>query len=314
MKAAIVTGQGTAPIFGDVERPEPLSGELRVQVKAAALSRLTRGRAAGSHYSAQNSFPFVPGVDGVGHLDDGRRVYFAMPRAPFGAMAEETVVDSALCVQVPDDLGDVMAAALANPGMSSWAALRHRARLQAGETVLVNGATGVSGRLAVSIAKHMGADKIIATGRNPAVLQELERLGADITIPLPDENAEAQFQQVFEGGIDVVLDYLWGESARGILVAGAKFGPDARRIRFVQIGSMSGGDISLPSAVLRSSAIELMGSGIGSVSVRDLIDSIGEMLAAAKKAGLQVATRTVPLMDVEGTWNEDGSDRVVFTI
>ena len=167
MKAAIITGPGIAPIYADFDRPQPQGKEQRLRVSASALSHLTRGRASGRHYSADNRFPFVPGVDGVGRRDDGSRVYFAMPRAPFGAMAEETVVDATHCVPVPDDLDDVTAAALANPGMSSWAALRHRARLNPGETVLINGATGVSGKLAIGIARHLGAGRIIATGRDP---------------------------------------------------------------------------------------------------------------------------------------------------
>lgn len=315
MKAAIITEQGATPVYGDFERPEALSGELRVQVSASALSRLTRGRAAGSHYSASNLFPFVPGVDGVGRLEDGSRVYFAMPRAPYGAMSEETVVDKALCVAVTDDLDDVAAAALANPGMSSWAALRHRARFQPGETVLVNGATGVSGRLAVGIAKHMGASKIIVTGRNPHALEELKGLGADAALSLADDDLDGRLRQHFAEGVDVVLDYLWGETARAILATGARYGAHGRRIRFIQIGAMAGGEISLPAAVLRSSAIEMMGSGIGSVSTENLVASIGEMFAAATEAGLVAETTAVPLFEIESAWNRaDIASRIVFTM
>ena len=156
------------------------------------------------------------GVDGVGRLDDGRRVYFLLPRAPFGAMAERTVVAQGQWLQLPDDLDDTIAAVIANPGMSSWAALTERAGLRAGETVLVNGATGAAGMLAVKIARHLGAARVIATGRNQAVLHSL---GADAVVPLGgDEPAlEGAFRRHFEEGIDVVLDYLWGPSARSIL-------------------------------------------------------------------------------------------------
>jgi NADPH:quinone reductase-like Zn-dependent oxidoreductase len=148
-----------------------------------------RARASGAHYSASHSFPFVAGVDGVGRLDDGGRVYFLMPRAPYGAMAEKTVVPSAQCLPVPDDLDDVTAAAIANPAMSSCAALTERAHLKAGEIVLVNGATGAAGQLAVRIAKHLGAAKVIATGRNPEALRAAADLGADMTIPLVEDEA-----------------------------------------------------------------------------------------------------------------------------
>ena len=133
MKAAIVTSAGTKPTFGEFDNPVLRGGFEVITVTAAALTNLTRGRAAGSHYSADNHYPFVPGVDGVGTLADGRRVYFAMPEAPFGAMAEQTIVDPRRTLTLPDNLDDVIAAALANPGMSCFAALIERARFQAGE-------------------------------------------------------------------------------------------------------------------------------------------------------------------------------------
>src|SRR5262249_35567223 len=153
-----------------------------------------KSRASGAHYSAGGSFPFVVGIDGVGRLDDGRRVYFLLPRAPYGSMAETTVVPAAHCVPVPDGLTDIAAAALANPALWSWAAFKERPHLKPGETVLTNGATGTSGRLAVGVARYLGAKKVIATGRNVAVLQSL---GADATIVLADEfdALEASFKK-----------------------------------------------------------------------------------------------------------------------
>ncbi len=163
--------------------PEPIAeaGECCIAVAASALSHLARGRATGSHYSAAGVFPFVPGVDGVGRLDDGRRVAFLLPRAPHGGMAERTVVPVSRCVPVPDALDDVAAAALINAGMSSFAAFKERAKLVAGETVLVNGATGAAGRLAVAVARHLGAARVVATGRDAS---KLARVGADATVPL----------------------------------------------------------------------------------------------------------------------------------
>jgi NADPH:quinone reductase-like Zn-dependent oxidoreductase len=170
--------------------PSPDRGQAKTAfgVSAAALSPLVRGRASGAHYSASHQFPFVAGVDGVGRLDDGRRVYFLMPRAPYGAMAEETVVPSTQFAPVPDGLDDVTAAAIANPAMSSWAALAERARLKTGETVLVNGATGAAGQLAVQIARRLGAARVIATGRNTEALRAAAALGADMTIPLVEDD------------------------------------------------------------------------------------------------------------------------------
>jgi NADPH:quinone reductase-like Zn-dependent oxidoreductase len=317
MKAAIVLGAGRTPVYGDFSEPLPSSGESRVTVTAAALSPLVRGRASGAHYSASGQFPLVPGVDGVGRLDDGSRVYFLLPRAPYGGMAERTVVSSAQCLALPDEVDDVTAAAIANPGMSSWAALTERARLKAGETVLVNGATGAAGRLAVQIAKHLGAKKVIATGRNVDALKSVAALGADVAIPLVEDGAalEDALKGQFAAGVDVVLDYLWGRSAERILIAGAKAAADAAPIRFVQIGSASGPDITLPGAALRAKAIALMGSGIGSVSADRLIRCIDALLRATAPGGLKIAVKPVPLSEVEQAWPRDDSGRrTVFTV
>src|SRR5271156_4109978 len=184
MKAAIVLEAGKTPVYGDFKEPIAADGEVRINVTAAALSNVVRSRASGTHYSSSGDLPFVVGIDGVGRLDDGRRVYFVLPKPPLGSMSERTVVRSGQCVALPDGLDDVTAAAIANPGMSAWAAMKERAKLAAGETVLVNGATGTAGRLAVRIAKYMGAKKVIATGRNVEALKELKTLGADVTIPI----------------------------------------------------------------------------------------------------------------------------------
>jgi len=317
MKAAVVMGAGQTPRYADFEDPTPAIGESRITVTAAAISQLARGRASGRHYSSSGQFPVVAGVDGVGRLDDGGRVYFGMPRAPHGSMAERAVAPSAYCLALPDELDDVTAAAIANPGMSSWAALEERARLRAGETVLINGATGAAGRLAVQIAKHLGAKKVIATGRNLEALKSVAALGADVTIPLVDDEAELdeRFSQEFARGVDVVLDYLWGKSAERLIVAGAKAGAEAVPIRFVQIGSISGADITLASAALRSSAIVLMGSGIGSIPFDRFLRAIDGLFRAAVPAGFKIATNPVPLSGVEQAWTRgDSAGRTVLVI
>lgn len=312
MKAAVVTAAGQEPVFADFPEPVAAPGESLVHVTASALSRLARSRASGRHYSSSGACPFVAGVDGVGRLDDGRRVYFVLPRAPHGAMAERTVVPTAHIVPLPDDLDDVTAALIANPGMSSWAALTHRARLAAGETVLINGATGASGQLAVRIARHLGAGKVIATGRNA---EALSKLGADETISLLEEGhaLENRLRATFADGVDIVLDYLWGESARALLIAAARTLKDGVQLRFVQIGSMSGEEIALPSAVLRAAAIELMGSGIGSISLEGLVGSIEGVMQAAGAAGLRLPSHVVPLSNVAAGWSSTENDgRLVF--
>ena len=315
MKAAIVRGPGQTPVYGYFAEPVPAAGESRITVTAAAVSHVVKSRASGTHYSAPGQFPFIVGVDGVGRLDDGTRVYFVLPKAPYGSMAERAVVPSTQCLPLPDGLDDLTAAAIANPGMSSWAAYTERARLKVDETVLVNGATGTAGQLAVQIAKYLGARKVIATGRNADALRSVAGLGADVTIPLIEDEAtlEDRFKEQFAQGVDVVIDYLWGKSAECLLIAGAKAGPDAVPIRFVQVGSASGSDITLPSAMLRSSAIELMGSGIGSIPLDGLVAAIGGLLQATIPGGFKIAANPVPLSQVEQAWpNDDSTRRTVF--
>jgi NADPH:quinone reductase-like Zn-dependent oxidoreductase len=315
MKAALVQQAGATPVYADFTEPVATEGVVRVAVVASALSHVTKSRASGKHYSASAKLPFVPGIDGTGILEDGTRVYFVLPEAPFGGMAEYCIVKKARCIPLPAGLDQVTAAAIAIPGMSSWAALTERAKLVKGETVMINGATGVSGRLAVQIAKYLGAGKIIATGRNAQTLQALKALGADETISLSQDNdaLENAFQQQFQQGIGVVLDYLWGQSAELLLAAGAKASPDGVPLRFVQIGAMSAANITLPSAALRSSAIELMGSGIGSIPMPRLLGAIEHLLNATVPGRFEIATNAVPLSQVEDHWANENQARTVFT-
>lgn len=317
MKAAVVKGAGQSPVYEDFDRPEALTGHHLIDVAASALSRVTRSKASGSHYSSSGTFPFVAGIDGTGCLEDGQRVYFFAPHAPFGALAERSLVPEANCIPLPDALDDVTAAAIAIPGMSSWAALTERARFVRGDTVLVNGATGASGRLAVQIAKYLGAGRIIATGRNPASLESLKFAGADITISLEQDESSLSraFELHFRQGVDVVLDYLWGPSARLLLIAAARASAEAYPVRFVQIGAISGADILLPGAVLRAAAVTLVGSGIGSVTLPRLLHAVREVLNAFVPAGLQIATEAVPLADLNLHWgSSDSRVRTVFTV
>jgi NADPH:quinone reductase-like Zn-dependent oxidoreductase len=315
MKAALVKAAGTLPVYSDFTEPVVAEGTVLVKVAASALSHVTKSRASGKHDSASGTFPFVAGVDGTGTLDDGSRVYFVFPEAPFGAMAESCLVKKAHCIALPAALDDATAAAIAIPGMSSWAALVERAKLVKGETVLINGATGVSGRLAVQIARYLGAGKVIATGRSGQVLQSLQKLGADVTISVAQEKdvLEGELRAQFKEGVDVVLDYLWGKSAEQLLASAAQAAAEAVPIRFVQIGAISGPEITLPGAVLRSTAIELMGSGIGSIPMPRILDAIMQLLKAAVPGGFQAATNQVPLSEVEQHWTDDEiRERTVF--
>ncbi|MDK7097744.1 quinone oxidoreductase family protein [Klebsiella aerogenes] len=314
MKAAVVFDLNEGPIWADFTEPQPAAGYTLIDVRAAAISHVVKGRASGRHYSFDGTLPFVVGIDGVGMTSDGQRVYFAFPSAPFGSMAQRAPVALQNCLPLPDALDDISAAAMANPGMSAWAALIKRAQFQAGETVLINGATGSAGQLAVQIARYLGAKKIIATGRNT---QALAALAADECIDLTadEQTLNAQFAAASAGQIDVVVDYLWGRSAELLLPMLAKYTPGDKPVRYVQVGSLAGADIALNGAVLRAAPLQLMGSGIGSLTMPQLLAATGEMLQAAVPGHFTIATTPLPLRDVAAAWPRDNSQkRTVFTL
>lgn len=313
MKAALVVEAGQTPVYGDFKDPVPAPGKRIIRVAASSISHVTRSRASGTHYSSQCELPFVPGIDGTGITNAGERVYFFLPEHPYGGMAQLCLVADQHCVALPTGLDESFAAAIAIPGMSSWAALVERAKLRAGETVLINGATGTAGRLAVQIARHLGARKVIATGRRPS--DDLRILGADVVVQLVEDRdvLEEAFKKVFHDGVDIVLDYLWGTSAELLMIAAAKASPEGVPIRYIEIGSISGRDITLPSAALRSSGLQLMGSGLASVPLPGLLEAVKGVLQAACTAGFKAAIRTMPLADISRAWTAaDAGSRIVL--
>jgi len=316
MKAAVVASFEAAPRYGEFAPPQPEADEVLVSVKAAAVTQLARAFAAGKHHAAAKP-PVVPGMDGVGVLD-GQRVYFAFPRPPVGSMAEQVAVKRIYTVPLPADVDDVTAAAASNPGMSSWVGLTRRAQFRSGESVLVNGAAGVSGRLALQVAKRLGARRVVATARNPDVEAELRELGADAFIVLGQDASalsDAFRRELRDHGVDVVLDYLYGSSAEAFIQAcvGPGRGAAEPRVRFIQLGTLASPNLTLPAAALRSSGLELLGAGLGAVSNQELVRAIGEFLADYRAAGFRAETDVAPLREVETAWSRPSRARLVLT-
>jgi NADPH:quinone reductase-like Zn-dependent oxidoreductase len=316
MQAAVLHELGSAPCHEKFADPVVREGEALIRVLAASLKQIDRGMASGKHYASYRELPVVCGVDGVGRLDTGERVLFGGCRRPFGAMAEKTVAPRAFCFPVPDGLDDATAAALPNPAGSSWLPLKWRAKLKPGETVLVLGATGAAGTLAVQIAKLLGAGRVIAAGRNPRKLEATKSLGADVTIQLEqtEENLIAAFAAAAKDGIDIVLDYLWGAPTEALVEAltGHDLAAESRTTRLIEIGAVAGPTISLPGAALRSSGLEIYGSGGGSVSMQAIMEAVPQILEHGARGTLTLETKKVPLADVEKAWNEKADRRVVF--
>jgi NADPH2:quinone reductase len=221
-------------------------------------------------------------------------------------MAERTVVPRALCFPVPSGIDDDTAAALPNPGVSAWLSLTHRAKLAPGETVLILGATGVTGQLCVQIAKLLGAKRVIGAGRNERVLSRLRELGADATIQIdqPGNSLKDTFaREAGDAGFDVIIDYLWGRPTEVLLAAITKSGFAAvtRETRLVQVGESAGPTISLPAAVLRSTALTILGTaGIPPREV--LADALQQVMTRAARGELRIETERVPLADIEIAW------------
>lgn len=318
MNAAVLHVLGKPPQFEPFPEPEPAEGEVVVQVGASALKPVDKQLASGGHYASPRELPLVCGSDGVGRLDDGSRVFFGGPRRPFGAMAERTVVRRAQCFPVPDDLDDVTAAAIGNPGVSAWLSLQERAKLVSGETVLILGATGVTGKLAVQIAKILGAGRVVAAGRNRMVLSTLHEFGADVTIQLdvPDHGLTESFRRVAgEKRFDVVIDYLWGPPTAALLaaLARAEFAVAGSETRLVEVGESAGPTLALPAAVLRSTALTILGTG-GIPSMDILASALQQVMSHAARGKLRVDSEQVRLRDIEGAWERESPGRRLVVI
>jgi NADPH:quinone reductase-like Zn-dependent oxidoreductase len=316
MKAAVLHRLGQPPRCEPFPDPTPGEGEVLVEVRAAALKPIDKQMASGAHYASVRSLPAVCGTDGAGTLPDGSRVFFAMARPPYGAMAERTVVARPRCFPLPDSISDDTAAAILNPGLSAWGALAWRAQLVAGETVLLLGATGVTGRLAIQTAKLLGAKRVVASGRNPASLASLRDLGADAIISLdqPREKLTKAFaQEAGESGFDVIVDYVWGPPTEALLAAITRqdMRPSAIRTRLVQVGESAGPTISLSAAALRSSRLEILGAGTGSAPTSPEIwmEAIRQLFDRVAQVQLRIETERVPLVEIEDAWNRDQQGR-----
>ncbi|HEX4544058.1 MAG TPA: zinc-binding alcohol dehydrogenase family protein [Candidatus Acidoferrum sp.] len=320
MYAAVLNTRGKPPRYEQFPEPTAGEGEVVVHVSAAALKPVDRQMAEGTHYASPRDLPAICGIDGVGRLEDGTRVYFGGPRPPYGAMAQRTVVSRQRCFPVGEGADEVLTAALVNPAMSAWLTLTWRARLAPGETVLVLGATGVTGKLAVQIAKLLGAGRVVAAGRNEKRLRSLVEIGADATIRLdnPDHDVtEAFVHEAGDGGFQVIVDYLWGRPTETLLsaISRKEFAAVKSETRLVQVGESAGPTIALPAAVLRSTPLTILGTaGIPPLDI--LTDALQQVMGRAARGQLGIEVETVPLADIEQAWQrpDQSGHRLVIVV
>ncbi|REC44743.1 quinone oxidoreductase family protein [Chryseobacterium pennipullorum] len=323
MKAAVVFEKGSSPQYAEFPEPEiTKDGEILVSVKAASIKNLDRARAGGNHYSTANNAhqPFIIGTDGVGYMENGNKIYFFSKK---GTVAEKAVTELTMTVPIPEELDFSIAAALPNAVMGSAMALKFKAGIQPGHTVLINGATGITGRIAVQVAKLYGARKVIVTGRNEESLKDLLQLGADevVSLKLNDEDFKSKIKNIHsETPIDIILDYLWGHSVEMILSAFKGDGTFSHKMKLVTVGGMSGDSIQLSSQILRGTDIQISGSGLGSWTKEEsgllFSEIIPDMFQAAVAGKLKMETEDIDIQNIEAVWNAGGQagKRLVVTI
>jgi NADPH:quinone reductase-like Zn-dependent oxidoreductase len=316
MNAAVVTSFDEPPHYQPFPVPEPSGSDVLADVLAVGLHPRVRSGAAGRHYTSSGTLPMIPGVDGVARLPGGPVVYFAADDDVLGTMAERARVDPRRSVELPAGTDVVRVAAAMNPAMSSWVALRRRVPLQPGQSVLVLGATGNAGTMAVQVARRLGAGRVVGAGRDLGRLQALLPAGADEVVQLSDDTeATGAALAAAAAEVDVVVDYLWGmPAARAITALLTARSDRSRALDWIQIGAVAGPSIELPSVALRSANFRLQGSGQGSVSPRGYLAELPSLIAEISAGTIAVQPRPVPLADVEQAWTtkENPGERTVL--
>ncbi|HET8560095.1 MAG TPA: zinc-binding dehydrogenase [Marmoricola sp.] len=309
MRAAIITAHASPPAAADRPRPAPADREALVAVTAAPIVPLDLLCASGASYFGAPPVPYVPGVQGVGRvvyssaLPVGSRVWFptsAGMRPGDGSMAELAVAPEEDLVVLPDGTDDALAAALGTSAIAAWMALTWRAALQAGEQVLVLGAGGVVGQVAVQLAKRLGARRVVGAARSGGARERARTAGADAVVALSDDDEPttlaSRMAEACDGPVDVVVDPLCGvpSTAAATLLG--------RRGRLVNFGSSAGEVASYSSAHLRSHTAAILGYTNNDITTGQRRDALQAVLRHSIETGLSVAHEVVALEDVSSAW------------
>lgn len=305
MKAAVLHEIGGIPRYEDFPDPVAADGEVIIDVLAVAVENVDKLVAAGKHYASGqflSQLPAIPAFDGIGTLPDGTVVGFGNPRPPYGALAEKTVVAAGSHTPIAAGIDPVVAPVLGSAitGMC----IRTAAGFTAGETVLIQGATGVAGRLTVQVARLLGAGRIVATGRDDQALHEVRELGADAVIntTVDDDTLARTYLEQRGDGYDVVADFLWGRPTEILLRA---LTPDsftfAKPTRIVQIGQSAGTSLTLAPESLRTSGVELYGAAKG-LDPQAVAAAYEQVVAWTLAGELTIEVARASLRDIETAW------------
>lgn len=305
MKAAVLHQVGGVPRYEDFPDPVAGEGEVIINVKAVAVENIDKMIAAGTHFASKQfmaQVPAIPGFDGVGTLPDGTLVGFGNTKPPYGALAEKAVVAESNVVPVPEGIDPAGAAVLASA--VTGFCIKSAAGFSPGETVLIQGATGVAGRLAVKVARLLGAGRIVATGRDDEALREILALGADAVIntAVQDEALARAFTEAMGEGYDVILDFLWGRPTEILLrVLTPVELKSAKPTRLVQVGESAGPTVTLPAESLRTSGVEIYGAAKG-LDGTTMMDAYNQVVQWASDGTLTFDLERVPLSQIETAW------------
>jgi NADPH:quinone reductase-like Zn-dependent oxidoreductase len=304
MKAALLNEWGTVPQYADIPAPPPPSAdEVQIRVIAAGTHRLVRFRTTGKHFSA-TKLPHIPGSDGVGRtIPDGKLVYFTTFWEK-GSFAEIVNVAKREVTAIPEDANPVQIAGLTNPALSSWMAIKARTwNLPEKFTVLIMGATTTSGAVALSVARMLGAGKVIGAARD---VKTTESLGYDGVVALTSDPERTDYSVV--ENVDLILDYIYGPATLQLFKALKPMRP----VQYVQIGTLAAPTMDLPGDVLRAKDITIRGAAPGSYSMQTLAQEMPKMFAAIKGLPKQ-NFKVIPLEDVQNQWMDE-KNRLVFTM
>ncbi len=298
MRAVVLRAYGATPQLGEFDDPAPSGDDdVVVEVLAAGLNPVDISVASGRFYGGAPPLPCVPGREGVGRLTGGGRVYFDQCVAPYGSLAERTMVRASGTVAVPQGLDDALAVAVGTAGLAAWLSLQWRAKLQPGESVLVLGASGVVGQIAVQAARLLGAGRVVAAARNPERLEHARELGADATVRLGEhEDLAGALREAGGGGFDVVVDPLWGKPAEAAVDALHPGG------RLVQLGQSAGPDATLASATVRGRMLSILGFTNLRVPDEDRYAAYAQVAAHAASGAIAVDVETIGLARIAEAW------------
>jgi NADPH:quinone reductase-like Zn-dependent oxidoreductase len=312
VRAAVLHTPGEPPRYADHPDPVEALGTTVVAMAAAPIVPLDQLCASGTSYFGRPATPYVPGTQGVGVVErsathaPGTRVFVSTTAGMLpgdGSLAERCAVPDDGVVPVPEGVGDVEAAALGMSAVAAWMCLTDRGRLQPGERVLVLGAGGAVGQVAVSAAKALGAGRVVAVGRSAEAQERARQRGADEVVPLSgDVDAlTAAFAEACGGSVDVVVDPVFGAAATA---ASRVLAP---RGRLVNLGGASGDVAEFSSAVLRSRTAEVLGYTNATLTPEQRRTALEAVFGHAAAGRLAVAAEQVPLADVTAAWERQAA-------